>query len=425
MRIVNFFDGAQSETTPTIGNIVASALVQYPSDVSYELNEQDSPTTGNLYYNTTLNLVRYYNGTEWISIVDETTVQELHNKEIDGSSAGNNTILTTANNTEVTPTGNLVSTNTQDALEELQGDIDSHDSRLDALELDSSDYELTANKGQPNGYAPLDASSKVPAANLPSYVDDVLEYADLASLPLTGETGKIYVTLDTNKTYRWSGSSYIEISANIINNLDDLLDVVAPTPTDGQVLTWDSGTNKWINATPSAGSLNDLTDVDTSGVATNDFLKYNGTQWVPAPVSFSGTLNDISDVDTTGVVTGDSLIYNGSNWVDGKPSQLSTASGSAPSYSCRAFVLFNLTGGIENSGNVTSVTDVSVSQKNINFSTAMPTVSYCPMMTIRQSSGATYAASLTFTSASTTSTLVMFNVNESTNVNGWAVSVVV
>ena len=62
-------------------------------------------------------------------------------------------------------------------------------------------------------YATL-ANGLIPAIQLPSYVDDVLESANLAALPSTGETGKIYVTLDSNKTYRWSGSSYIEISAS-------------------------------------------------------------------------------------------------------------------------------------------------------------------------------------------------------------------
>lgn len=72
--------------------------------------------------------------------------------------------------------------------------------------------ESTANKGVANGYAGLDASGKVPAAQLPSYVDDVLEYASLASFPATGDAGKIYVTQDTNKIFRWTGSTYIEIS---------------------------------------------------------------------------------------------------------------------------------------------------------------------------------------------------------------------
>ena len=55
---------------------------------------------------------------------------------------------------------------------------------------------------------------KVPSSQLPSYVDDVIEVANYASLPVTGETGKIYITLDNNKVYRWSGSTYIEIAAN-------------------------------------------------------------------------------------------------------------------------------------------------------------------------------------------------------------------
>lgn len=73
-------------------------------------------------------------------------------------------------------------------------------------------YVLESTIGAASGVAPLDAGSKVPAAYLPSYVDDVIESADFASLPATGETGKIYVTLDTNRSWRWSGSAYVDIS---------------------------------------------------------------------------------------------------------------------------------------------------------------------------------------------------------------------
>jgi hypothetical protein len=55
-------------------------------------------------------------------------------------------------------------------------------------------------------------TSKIKATLLPSYVDDVIEVADYASLPATGETGKIYVTIDDNVSYRWSGSAYFELS---------------------------------------------------------------------------------------------------------------------------------------------------------------------------------------------------------------------
>lgn len=56
---------------------------------------------------------------------------------------------------------------------------------------------------------------KIPSEQLPAYVDDVIEYANLAAFPGTGETGKIYVALDTNLTYRWSGSAYVEISKSL------------------------------------------------------------------------------------------------------------------------------------------------------------------------------------------------------------------
>lgn len=74
--------------------------------------------------------------------------------------------------------------------------------------------ENVANKWTANGYAGLDATGKVPASQLPAFVDDVLEYATLAGFPWTGETGKMYVALNTNKVYRWSGSAYIEISGS-------------------------------------------------------------------------------------------------------------------------------------------------------------------------------------------------------------------
>ena len=64
-------------------------------------------------------------------------------------------------------------------------------------------------------------SGKIPASQLPSYVDDVLEYADLSSFPATGETGKIYIAIDTGNTYRWTGSVYADVSAGP-STTDDL-----------------------------------------------------------------------------------------------------------------------------------------------------------------------------------------------------------
>jgi hypothetical protein len=69
--------------------------------------------------------------------------------------------------------------------------------------------------GAANGVAELDGTGKVPSSQLPSYVDDVEEYANLAAFPVTGESGKIYIALDTNLTYRWGGTAYVEISPSL------------------------------------------------------------------------------------------------------------------------------------------------------------------------------------------------------------------
>ena len=69
--------------------------------------------------------------------------------------------------------------------------------------------------GTANGIAQLDSNGRVPSSQLPSYVDDVLEYSSQSAFPAAGESGKIYIDHSTNKTYRWSGYSYVEISASL------------------------------------------------------------------------------------------------------------------------------------------------------------------------------------------------------------------
>lgn len=63
--------------------------------------------------------------------------------------------------------------------------------------------------------ATLDENSKIPSSQLPSYVDDVLEYSARSLFPAVGETGKIYVDTSKNITYRWSGTTYVEISPSL------------------------------------------------------------------------------------------------------------------------------------------------------------------------------------------------------------------
>lgn len=101
-----------------------------------------------------------------------------------------------------------------DKLEDaLQKEIE--DRKAGDTTITNSLNAFISTKGQPGGLAELDSTGKVPAAQLPSYVDDVLEYSTKAQFPQIGETGKIYVAKDTNLTYRWTGTQYLEISQSL------------------------------------------------------------------------------------------------------------------------------------------------------------------------------------------------------------------
>lgn len=84
-----------------------------------------------------------------------------------------------------------------------------------ASELNNKVQEFIDSKGAPNGLASLNESGIIPSAQLPSYVDDVIEVDTFSNLPGTGESGKIYIVQDTNLTYRWSGTAYVEISKSL------------------------------------------------------------------------------------------------------------------------------------------------------------------------------------------------------------------
>lgn len=101
-----------------------------------------------------------------------------------------------------------------DKLEDaLQKEIE--DRKAGDTTITNSLNAFISTKGQPGGLAELDSTGKVPAAQLPSYVDDVLEFSTKDQFPQTGETGKIYVAKDTNLTYRWTGTQYLEISQSL------------------------------------------------------------------------------------------------------------------------------------------------------------------------------------------------------------------
>ena len=128
-----------------------------------------------------------------------------------------------------------------------------------------TDAVAASTRGAANGVATLDASGLVPSSQLPSYVDDVLEYADLAGFPATGTTSKIYVAIDTNKIYRWSGSAYIEISP-VAGNADTATKLAtARTISATGDASWSAGFDGSANA---AGVLT----LANSGVTAGTYL---------------------------------------------------------------------------------------------------------------------------------------------------------
>lgn len=172
-------------------------------------------------------------------------------------------------------------------------------------------------KGTNGGVAELDANGKVPSAQLPSYVDDVLEYASLSAFPVTGETGKIYVALDTNKTYRWSGSAYVEISESL---------ALGETSSTAYAGNKGKANADAIAAIKDGQSIDSFADVETALVGkadTSDIPDITGkADKVSSPVSgnfagldSNGNLTDsgkkASDFQTT--LTFDNMPIDGSN----------------------------------------------------------------------------------------------------------------
>jgi len=153
----------------------------------------------------------------------------------------------------------------------------------------------TSSVGAANGVASLDSGGKVPAAQLPSYVDDVLEFANLVAFPATGETGKIYVALDTNRQYRWSGSAYVQLVAspgttdNVVEGTTNLY--FTPARVLATVLSGlSTATNVAITASDTVLSAFGKLQAQVSLRAPNNSPALTGTPTAPTPVSTdSGT----------------------------------------------------------------------------------------------------------------------------------------
>lgn len=171
----------------------------------------------------------------------------------------------------------------------------------------------TSLKGVNNGLAELDSGGLVPSSQLPSYVDDVLEYADFASLPVTGATGKIYITLDNNLTYRWSGSAYVEISASL-----------ALGETSSTAYRGDRGKTAYDHSQLTSGNPHNVTKSDVglgsvdnvSASSLRDRSTHTGTQTASTISDFQTTVSANSDVSANTSARHSALTVTDSTEID-------------------------------------------------------------------------------------------------------------
>lgn len=183
-------------------------------------------------------------------------------------------------------------------------------SNISVNAVDATARIATSEKGAVNGVATLDATGKVPAGQLPSYVDDVLEFANLVAFPATGETGKIYTAIDSNKIYRWGGTVYVEISP-VAGNADTATKLITPrTISATGDATWSATFDGSANVTgaltletvATAGTYRSVTvsgkGLVTSGTNPTTLAGYGITD--AAPLSHNHLLANVSDASAFG-----------------------------------------------------------------------------------------------------------------------------
>ena len=317
-------------------------------------------------------------------------------------------------------------TGLQDALDSVFDAVNNVNDAVIAVDIIAKVAIPSNQKGMANGVATLDSAGIIPANQLPSYVDDVLEFATLANFPSVGEAGKIYIAIETSKTYRWTGAVYVAIggaeAADTALRLFTARTISISDGATGTATQFDGSANITIPITeidatkitkgliPSA-RIPTLNQSTTGNAATATKLatprKING-------VSFDGT-GDInldvynkSEVDTAianatpTIPNATPTIPNATEATAGKAKIATTAiaqagtndtdfltakklrdalnaQGDAPVSACRAWVCFDSTTGgtiIRASNNIQSIVRTSQGRFVITFIDEMPHSDY-------------------------------------------------
>jgi hypothetical protein len=222
-------------------NEIQNAVVQH-------LGSDPTGVEARLYWNSSTKDLRVYTGSGWVSLVNTDAQTITLTGDVTGTGTGSFAATIAAGAVTLAKMANLATdtfigrdtagTGVPEALSvatvKTMLAINNVDNTSDAnkpvstAQATAIGLKLDASlKGAVGGVAELDGSGKVPASQLPSYVDDVVEVANYAALPGTGTTGVIYVTLDTNYTYRWTGATYVRVGADAMT-ADEAVKLATP-----------------------------------------------------------------------------------------------------------------------------------------------------------------------------------------------------
>ena len=330
-------DGVATGATANVGT-VTSVGISMPS--AFTVTGSPVTVSGTLTVVGAGSALQYIKGDGGLATLNTAAVAESTNLYFTTGRSRSSISLTTSGTSGAStynPTTGVLN------IPQYTGNVTSFNTRTGDIVLSSSDVttaltftpENAANKGIANGYASLDGGGLIPATQLPSYVDDVLEYTNLAGFPATGTTGKIYVALDTNKIYRWSGSTYIEVS-----------------PTVGTI--WGGITGTLSNQTDLQTALNGKYNVPTGTTA--QYIAGDGSLITFPVAGQSGTIVRLVRNTTGATLTKGTVVYisgaTGNNPIVAKALATSDSTSAQTFGLCQTDIANNATGYVVSVGDL-------------------------------------------------------------------------
>jgi|GEM_PF-6438083 len=326
-------------------------------------------------------------------------------------------LLGRENHTGVQPISSIAGL--QDVLDNTSNAVENVNDAVIATDIVAKAAIPNSQKGIANGVATLDSSGVIPANQLPSYVDDVLEFATFADFPTIGETGKIYIATGTGKTYRWTGTVYVAIggaeTADTALRLFTARTIAISGDATGAAVPFDGSANISITISGVAATkfktarkingiefdgLEDITVVDSSALAKASNLSdlenkttartnldvYSKSEVTTAIASATPNATETvagkAKIATTAIAqvgTNDTDIITPKKLRDGL-----NVGGNAPIFPLRAWVCFRATASgvtVRRGGNVLSVVRDGVGLYTITFAVDMPHSNYAVLAT--------------------------------------------